>query len=669
MTPREELAALRRLAELEAKAAGKPRAPEAPPAGSLADVGKETFTLGLSHDMAGLARATAPILQGAQDRAFAGASAIADRLGLPKPQYQPAPNQQSVAEAYSSGRNDSVKRAQAGRDAAPVTAFGVDMVAGMANPLSRLLPGSTAGGSMLANTARSAAGGAAGGAAYGFNTAEGDLGDRGEGALTGGLVGGAVGALAPAAVEGVARGARFLADQTIGRMGATNQATVAGRKVAEALQRDGMTPNDAAARLAAMGPDAALLDIGPNTQALGAATARAPGAGKKTLDSFVTARQEGTRNADNVLTGSQTQRVMAGIDGLIPDKFDATLAKAAAQRKAQGVNYEAAKASGDLVDVAPMLKELDAEIAGAKGGIKSALQKVRGFLVDDDARPEITIDTLHQAKMAIDDLMSSGESRNSMGNVSKGKIREFQDKLIAAIESSGQGGQAYNVGRTNTAAAWRTTEAAEAGTAFMNRAEFGRAKDISASLAKMKPEDREAFRMGAAQAIKDKLDNLNVRSDATKRVMDIPALEDRIRVAFGDRDTFRRYIDMLKNERAMFDSYASIKANSKTAERLAADADLNRDPGGMAQDMVGIASNPLNPMNYVRAGVRYLGDQASRMATPEPVRARLAQVLAGRDPGALNQAMQSVQMSQQDRARLARALMGGGAVVGGYSAP
>jgi hypothetical protein len=175
--------------------------------------------------------------------------------------------------------------------------------------------------------------------------------------------------------------------------------------------------------------------------------------------------------------------------------------------------------------------------------------------------------------------------------------------------------------------------------------------------------------MGAAQAIKDKLDNLNVRSDATKRVMDIPALEDRIRVAFGDRDTFRRYIDMLKNERAMFDSYASIKANSKTAERLAADADLNRDPGGMAQDMVGIASNPLNPMNYVRAGVRYLGDQASRMATPEPVRARLAQVLAGRDPGALNQAMQSVQMSQQDRARLARALMGGGAVVGGYSAP
>lgn len=610
--------------------------------GGLSDVMNETFTLGLNNEMAGAARAIGPLLRG-------------DFAAIP--------------EAYSSGRNDSIRRTRQARDESPVAAFGMDMVGGMANPIARLLPGSQAGAGMLANTARSAAGGAVGGAAYGFNTAEGDLGDRGTGALTGGLVGGTVGAAAPALIEGGSKALRYLADQTIGRMGATNQSTVAARKVAEALQRDGMDPQAALARIQQLGPEAALLDVGPNSQALAAATARAPGSGKAQLENFVTARQEGVRNADNVLSGSQTQRVMSGIDGLIPDQFDAKMAAAAAQRKAQGRNYIAANASGDLVDVAPMLKELDDEIGRSKGGIKSALSRVRSFVVDEGGRPEISIDTLHQAKMAIDDLMTSGEGRNSIGNVGQAKIREFQDKLIAAIESSGQGGQAYNAGRTGTAAAWRTTEAGEAGTAFMNRAEFGDAKTIAASLAKMTPEDREAFRMGAAKAIKAKLDNLNVRSDATKKVMDIPALEDRIRAAFGDKDTFRRYIDMLNNERTMFDSYAAIKGNSKTAERLSADADLKGDPGGMAQDMVSLAANPLNPMNYLRAGVRYLGDAKARMATPEPVRAQLARILSGRDTQSLNQAMQSVEMNAADRARLARALMGGGAVAGGYAAP
>jgi hypothetical protein len=639
--------------------------------GGLSDVMNETFTLGLNNEMAGAARMAAPVIQGARSIAETGARGIAERFGLPTSQIgsTPMPQPGAISDAYSSGRNDSVRRTQQAREASPVAAFGMDMVAGMANPLARLLPGSQAGAGMLANTARSAAGGALGGAAYGFNTAEGDLGDRGEGALTGGLVGGAVGAAAPALVEGASKGLRYLADQTIGRMGATNQSTVAARKIAEALQRDGMDPQAALARVQQLGPDAALLDVGPNSQALAAATARAPGRGKAALEGFVTARQEGVRNADNVLSGSQTQRVMSGIDGLIPDKFDATLAKAAAQRKAQGRNYNAANASGDLVDVAPMLKDLDDEIGRSKGGIKSALERVRSFVVDEGDRPEIAIDTLHQAKMAIDDLMSSGEGRNSIGKVGQAKIREFQDKLVSAIESSGQGGQAYNAGRTGTAAAWRTTEAAEAGTAFMNRAEFGNAKSIAASLAKMTPEDQEAFRMGAAQAIKSKLDNLNVRADATKKVMDIPALEDRIRAAFGDKDTFRRYIDMLNNERTMFDSYAAIKGNSKTAERMAADAALNGDPGGMAQDLVGLAANPLNPMNYVRAGVRYLGDAKARMGTPEPVRAQLAQMLSGRNTQALNQAMQSVEMNASDRARLARALMGGGAVAGGYTAP
>ena len=526
-------------------------APPAPPSGrsgSLSDVVESGMTFGLNHDMAGLARATGPALRKA-----------GSALGVPGIEYKDG----EVSDAYSSGRNDSIKRTNQYRDANPVTAFVGDIIGGLANPAARLLPGATPGGGIVGNTLRSTAGGAAGGALYGANQAEGGLGDRAEGAVTGGLVGGAVGSVAPAVVGGIAKGGQYLVDQTIGRMGASNQASAAGRKLAEALERDGMTAQEATARVQGLGPSGALMDVGPNTQELAAALARSPGRGKAVLNDFVTARQEGTRDANNVLSGSQSQRIMGGIDRLIPDQVDDTLKVAAAKRAAAGRNYEAAKQDevNNLVDISPLIKSLDGEIESSKGSIGTGLSRVRSFLVDKNGNPEVTIDSLHQAKMAIDDLMSSGDARNSMGRVAQARIKDYQSQLLGAIENSGPAGAQYAAGRGATSAAWRTQEALESGSSFMNRAEFPNAKAIGSDLAKMTPDDLHAFRMGAAQAIKGKIGDLNIRADATKRVMDIPALEDKIRAAFGNEDTFRQYIGMLKNERTMFDSYAGIKGN------------------------------------------------------------------------------------------------------------
>jgi hypothetical protein len=643
--------------------------------GGLTDVLGETFTLGLGHEAAGLARAMKPLFTG---------------------------NFSRVPEAYSSGRNDSVTRARQAREAAPVTSFGLDMAAGMANPIARLLPGATQGGSMLANTARSAAGGAAGGAAYGFNTAQGDLSDRAEGALTGGLVGGAVGGLAPAAVEGASKGLRYLADQTIGRMGATNQATVAARKVAEALQRDGLDPQAAMARIRQLGPEAALLDVGPNSQALAAATARAPGQGKTTLESFVTARQEGTRGANNVLQGGQVGRIGQVLDDVTPQRFRQSVDALDAQRKtAAAPLYDEAYSANKAID-SPLLQRIESTPAG-----KRAFDQARVMMQNDMQRlgaPDAELTALAReagiegggaipkggvagglklefwdyVKRALDDQIGAAqrgganqEARTLVG-LKSSLVREL-DALDATAKAGPNSvkpeGGAYARARAAYAGPSQLIDATEQGAQFLRTAQAGTPDDVAKAVAAMSPDEKHAFRIGAVQALRDRLEALPTRADATKKLMDVPALEAKVRAAFGDDALFSRYIEALKGERAKFDSYAAIKGNSKTAERMAADADLNGDPGGMAQDMVSLATNPLNPMNYLRAGVRYLGDAKARLGTPEPVRAQLAQMLAGRNTAPLNHAMQSVQMNAADRARLTRALMGGGSVVGGYSAP
>lgn len=648
----EELLALARQSQPQ------PQAPGRGAFNNASDYLANAFTLGLGHDMAGAARA-APAFGGMLAQ---GARLAANRAGLPV-DYTPGALSEAAsatADRYRSGRDASIQRDQGFSDRNPVTAFGLNVAGTLANPvLQRFMP--TPGASLAKTSAQSAGIGAATGGAMGFNNAEGGVVDRVEGSVAPALVGGAVGALAPGAVEGVSRGLQWGADQTIRRFTPQGQATVAGRKVAEAIQRDGMTLEQAQAAAQALGPEGMLADIGRSAQNLTGSVTRAPGQGGVELAERIIARQEGTRGANNVLQNSQAQRVAAQIANLIPGTADEAIAAARAQRAAQGRNYNAARQSGELVDVAPIVQGLNDEISAAKGSIRTALERVRGFLVDDKGRPEITIDTLHQAKMAIDDLMTSGEARNSMGRVSQARIREYQNQLVDAIESSGEAGAKYQAGRLGTAAAWRTEEAAQDGLKFMRGGDNRRPGDLSAYLQKLDPEQLDAFRRGAAQSIRELVEGLNTRTDATKKIMDIPALEARIRMAFGDNDTFSRYISGLQNERRMFNTYAETVGNSRTQARAVADADMGKDAGGLGEAAISFAQNPLNPLNWARGAMAVARNAGDRLAVPEGARSEIARLLARQDVEALRPQMQAVQMSEARRAALARALLGGSA--------
>ena len=488
------------------------------------------------------------------------------------------------------------------------------------------------------------------GAAYGFNSGENNADDRMQSAALSAILSGGVGFLAPGAVEVGSRALKAIGDQTIGRMGANNQASVAARKAVEAMMRDGMTPDDAIARVTQMGPDAALMDIGPNTRALAAATARAPGEGKALIDRLVTARQEGTRGADMVLQGGQIGRITSGIDDLIPERFGVTERsgmEAARTAAAEPFYQRSANMADNLIpDEKFAIVKSDPYLAAEFANVK------RNPLYGMGDLPDNSMPVVDAVKRSIDDQISASQ-RTGNNNAAR-LLMQKKDALIGMADEAFPD---YGIARDVWSQYSGVIDAGDLGRKFMR----GEVDVVKQAVQAMSPEEAAQFRIGAATALRDRIGNLVNRADATKKLKDIPALEEKIRAAFGDVDTFSKYINMLDNERAMFDTYAAVKSGSQTAERLAADADLAVDPAAGVMAGVDILSNPLSPSAWLR-GSKALINNASARTVPEPVRRELAKILAGRNAAQLEKTFQSQTASEASRRNLAKLLTTGAVV-------
>lgn len=537
----------------------------------------------------------------------------------------------------------------------PVSAFTGEMGGAAVSPLTRALMGKgvPANASMTARVGSSALGGARTGAIYGAGGDEGDLVDRAGAAGKGALLGAALGGAAPAVVDATGNTARMVLDQTVGRL-PFKQPDLAARKLAEALQRDGIDPNyynAAEAKLNQIGPDAALMDVGPNSRGLARAAYTTPGEGKTQIGDFLTARQEGTRDAGNVLQGGQAGRVAGQIEALVPGNAQAAQNATIAARGRLGTNYEAAKASTTPVDTQPLIAGIDKQLENAKGGIQTGLAKARSYLLKADGTPDTSIAGLHEAKMAIDDLIS-GTGDSSIGRTAQSRLKAVQSDLVDAIEKAAPD---YRTGRLGTAAEWQKSDALEAGGKLFSKSEFTNPDEMKSALAKMGREELDHFRIGAVQALKDKIGDMVTRADVTKKLMDVPALEAKVKLAFGDDALFKKYIDGLKGEKAMFESYSDITKGSRTTPLAAEMADAKVDPSRLVEGARQIFM-PTHLLDPVRGAVNVLGGAKDRLMMPPGQSRELAKLLTGQNTDALNRQMQNVPVNQGRRAALARAL-------------
>ena len=186
----------------------------------------------------------------------------------------------------------------------------------------------------------------------------------------------------------------------------------------------------------------------------------------------------------------------------------------------------------------------------------------------------------------------------------------------------------------------------------MSKSEFKGSQDLAADLADMSQTERDNFRIGAAQALKQKVGDTVSRADLTKKLMDIPELESKIKLAFGDDATFKKYIENLIGEKQMFSTYGKVTGNSSTAEKLAEQSDAKVDPSRLIAGLKQMAS--VNPLDWFVGGAKAIGGAIDRSTMSPGVSRELANLLTGTDVTALEKAFAKANADPAKRQEMAR---------------
>lgn len=318
----------------------------------------------------------------------------------------------------------------------PWMSTGLELAGGVAGTLPLLMvPGGAtalgASGPMAARIGFGAASGAGLGAA--------DSAARGNSATTGGWVGGAVGGAAPVAGKlagaGVSKVANLLTgvpDELRGLSGGARNALVDTSSPA--------TPS----RLAELGPEGFMFEGNPATFQLtqGMVAAR-PGPAQAGIVSAVTTRDKGAN--------ARLKRDVDANLGAYEDP-DALRAAILEERNKIAEGYAPAARGQQGLDLKPLLRQLDEEIAKEAGATKKALNEARGYLFGPDREmnpmgsphfnPEVDTSSLpvgdklksdvyelHRVRIALDDLYGKlADTPVAQGRILK--LRQQLDSLM-----------------------------------------------------------------------------------------------------------------------------------------------------------------------------------------------------------------------------------------------
>ena len=623
------------------------------------------------------------VLQGLGDELKAGVAAAKESFsgGLP------------FGEAYDQALPQYQRSRELYKKENPILAPTLD-IAGQTAPWlagARFMPTTLPGAPMLQKMQQNAHLGAKLGALSGFTNAEGNLVDRVEGAGIG-LGGGAViGAASPPVVEGLIATIKFGINQLVSRL-PYQQQSQAARKIAEAMERDGVSPEQAAARMEEMGSEAALLDLGPNTRALAGSAQQTPGEGKTKITDFLINRQEGVRDADKVIQGGQVNRISGQIEKLVPEKFRGSMDDLTQKRG---------------VDASPLYDEAFAPISNLPGKVfsqwddrlqqflddpivKSGMNKgirvqqlealaegkpfnfqeyaVKGF---DDAGELIiggtpNLRAMDAAKRGIDTILEGYRDKTTgrlvlddMGRAIN-KVRKSLVSKLDDITTDASGRSAYKDARAAYAGPSKLRDATVLGQDILGN-KYKNIDEVVSRIKGMSDDELHYMRIGAAQSLRDKIGTTVTRGDATKKILDIPELEKKIRAAFGDDEMFKKYITGLETEKEMFKGY-SMMGGSQTAEREAAKADAVIDPSRVIRGLIRMKSP--NPIDTVGGMVDILGGSKDRLLMSEKLSKGLGEGLTGQNAASIQKAYRAGKITNRVKNDMIKALTITGATGG-----
>ncbi len=461
-------------------------------------------------------------------------------------------------------------------------AGGLVMPLGMAGQIGKLAPETQAlitGTSTLGRVGRGVVAGGVTGALSGYGYAEKDAGtEAGMGAVFGGLIGGTV----PVVVQGAGTVIR----NVLNASGIGDQTTAASKMLANYLDKDNLTPQEAQAALDELRrlrvPQPVLADLGKNLQDLAYNAYVIQSKAKGKTQEFLENRMIDQPN--NIVKGLVEKAGLAkNVNG-----FQYLTALTESQAQKASLAYPNAYTLD--IDARPFREYIDRKVfqKAYDEAVKSA--DTKGIKLPDLSAiknaQSVPTEILHKIKIGLDRVIDS-ETDSVTGKVSGygrdviNVKNEFNDKIKSLNPD-------YAKANAEFADASRIKNSFEMGQKYQRLDP----KEAAANIKKMNSDEKEAFRLGMMADINKRVGDFK-GGDFSRQVFKSDNQKMLVRYAFDDQKAysdFSQYVKGLTNQSA---TAKSLIGGSKTGERLATQ-DQASELGQMAQsaatgDLFGVA--------------------------------------------------------------------------------
>ena len=484
--------------------------------------------------------------------------------------------------------------------------------------------------------------GAGSGAVTAIGTTEKEPAEYGNEALRGGTAGalttGAVGLLG----KYVAMPAFRKIKTSLGFGDANKAADLA---IVKALEKDGMTPDQALAKMQAMSRgEITLADLGENTAALLRNATAAPSPAR-----IMGKSELATREMERIPRVSEDLRtLMSGSKDFYTDVLDLTKKRA---QEAEPL-YKAAWDSAPTFNptTAPDIAKLR-NLPTFKEAMKIGAKRMADNELDI-ADPRNTLRALHETKIALDDMIESAMREGKGGQA--GTLLDMKRRLLADMEKASP---EYRIARQTFAGDSELFTAMKEGQRIYTLPEMDMRKLIDRF--KDSPSEYDAFRAGISQAMLEKLRTAGPAADPMKSILSRDA-EQKLRRAFRDDAAFDEFKDRLLQERTM------LQTEKAGFRRTPLDTDLDQGAGGVGAAANLMAGRPFTAASEaLRAQFPNLVGMPPRIA--QPTTEKLLTPTAKVD-SVIESIMDSLKQQEQSLLTSSRVTTGGATLAGGLAA-
>ena len=384
-------------------------------------------------------------------------------------------------------------------------------------------------------------------------------------------------------------------------------------KVAEALARDSrgnpIAIEDAAEALRKLGPEGRVADAaGESTRGLLDTMATLPGQSKTLVEDAIRARQAG--RAGRIL-GAADDALETGGRKFVDELTDLAAAKrsesAPLYAQVRDVPVKLTKEVKALLSRVPMAAWRDTKtIVKADTGVDLDI----GKLINKRSVPLSVLDSVKRGLYE----SASGLKREGKGGVARplDDVRTALIKRLDEISPKNAQGSIYKQARETFGGFAGMEDALQAGRAAMKDDTL----DVAGFVKGLNPGDLQSFRVGALQALRQKVGTEGGQTSLLKFWKE-PATQERLRAIFGDDTAMSKFVKNLEAE-SKLKRLESVGRGSQTASRLAAAGDLDMNPTAVAQAARG---------NILSPAIEMAGRALGRVRTPEATRDEISRLL------------------------------------------